>query len=100
MKNICTDFRLGDYCDWLAAFVINADGNGKGIAGVLEGFLAAGNEGGFYASDYIMRKGIQELIKAALPQVDTGHAARPDLERFVSTELFCPDSLRRSESRP
>lgn len=79
-------FSLEDYCFWMEGCIQCASRNEGGL---LEFFKRRKDcaEEAYLLDDYIFRKGIQELIRMVIPQLDRNYKGFPDLERFLKTDL-------------
>ena len=87
MKDI--GFSLEDYCCWLEGIVLYASFKEGGLLATLQERKAAGEEV-YQLDDYVLRRGIQELIRIVEPQLDRSWKGLPGVERLLRTDLpYC-----------
>ena len=87
MKDI--GFSLEDYCCWLEGIVLYASFREGGLLATLQERKAAGEEI-YQLDDYVLRRGIQELIRIVEPQLDRNWKGLPGVERLLRTDLpYC-----------
>lgn len=76
-------------CCWLEGIVLYASFREGGLLATLQERKAAGEEI-YQLDDYVLRRGIQELIRIVEPQLDRNWKGLPGVERLLRTDLpYC-----------